>query len=86
MELPFADAKSPPSELPVSTPLTEPPVKLLEPCANVLALISTVNVCTDADALISVMRPPKIARLVLVVSVAVSVKFDKKPVPASVLL
>jgi demethylmenaquinone methyltransferase/2-methoxy-6-polyprenyl-1,4-benzoquinol methylase len=24
MELPFADAKSPPSELPVSTPLTEP--------------------------------------------------------------
>ena len=76
MEVPFTDAKSPPPEFPVNTPLTEPPVKLLEPCANVLALRSMVNVCNDADALITVIRPPKIARSELVVSVAVSVKSE----------
>jgi hypothetical protein len=42
-----------------------------------------VNVCTDADVLISVIAPPKIAKSELVVSVAFSKKLDEKPVPAS---
>jgi len=78
MELP-AEANRPPSELPVSPPLTEPPVRLLVPCASVLAAMSMVNVWTFADVLISWMDPPSTSRPATDVSAAIRLKFEMNP-------